>query len=55
VLKCFVRVAPVLNLHAGGGGDLALCEDGRWAAVENLLDTGEWRTVYNLRVADSHT
>jgi len=34
---------------------LLLCEDGTWAAVEDLLDTGEWETVYNLRVANYHT
>jgi hypothetical protein len=36
-------------------GDLLLCADATWAAVEDLLDTGEWETVYNLRVADFHT
>jgi YD repeat-containing protein len=36
-------------------GDLLLAEDGTWAAVEDLLDTGEWEAVYNLRVADHHT
>src|SRR5262249_52766012 len=27
----------------------------KWVAVEDLLDTGEYATVYNLRVADWHT
>ena len=27
----------------------------RASAVEDLLDTGEYETVYNLRVADHHT
>lgn len=36
-------------------GDQLLCEDGTWAAVEDLLDTGEWETVYNFRVKDFHT
>ena len=36
-------------------GDLVLTEGGSWAAVEGVLDTGEWETVYNLRVAESHT
>src|SRR4029434_4769871 len=36
-------------------GDTLLTEDGRWVAVEDVLDTGEWETVYNLRVADYHT
>jgi hypothetical protein len=29
--------------------------DGGWVTVEDLLDTGEYETVYNLRVADYHT
>lgn len=36
-------------------GERVLCEDGSWAVVEDLLDTGEWDTVYNLRVAEWHT
>lgn len=36
-------------------GDRLLTEDGTWVAVEDMLDTGEWETVYNLRVADFHT
>ena len=36
-------------------GDLLSTEAGDWIAVEDLLDTGEIATVYNLRVADYHT
>jgi hypothetical protein len=36
-------------------GDDLSTQDGRWATVEDLLDTAEWETVYNLRVADFHT
>jgi Pretoxin HINT domain len=36
-------------------GDLLSSHDGRWVAVEDFLDTGEYETVYNLRVADYHT
>ncbi len=36
-------------------GDRLLSNDGTWVDVEDLLDTGEWETVYNLRVADHHT
>jgi hypothetical protein len=36
-------------------GDRLLTESGEWAVVDDLLDTGEWQTVYNLRVADFHT
>jgi len=36
-------------------GELLSSHDGQWVAVEDLLDTGEWETVYNLRVADYHT
>jgi RHS repeat-associated protein len=36
-------------------GDQLLCADDRWVEVEEMFDTGEWETVYNLRVADYHT
>lgn len=36
-------------------GNLLGSHDNRWVAVEELYDTGEWETVYNLRVADYHT
>jgi hypothetical protein len=36
-------------------GDLLCSHDGRWLPVEDLLDTGDHATVYNLRVADHHT
>jgi hypothetical protein len=36
-------------------GDRLLTEDGAWVAVEAVEDTGEWVTVYNLRIADYHT
>lgn len=36
-------------------GERLLTESGAWAVVEDLLDTGEWETVYNLRIADFHT
>jgi hypothetical protein len=32
-----------------------LGEDGRWLVVEDLLDTGVWELVYNLRITDWHT
>ena len=32
-----------------------LCTDGQWVQVEEILDTGEWEVVYNLRIADYHT
>jgi hypothetical protein len=35
--------------------DLLLGHDGNWVVVQDLLDTGEYETVYNLRVADYHT
>jgi hypothetical protein len=28
---------------------------GQWVAVEEVYDTGEWETVYNLRISDYHT
>jgi len=36
-------------------GDALLGHDGGRTAVEEVLDTGESETVYNLRVADYHT
>jgi hypothetical protein len=36
-------------------GDWLASHDGRWVAVEEVFDTGEHETVYNLRVADWHT
>jgi hypothetical protein len=36
-------------------GDLLASHDGQWVAVEDLLDTGELETVYNVRVAEWHT
>lgn len=36
-------------------GDLFSSHDGQAVAVEDLLDTGETTTVYNVRVADNHT
>ena len=33
-------------------GDVVLCEDGSWVAVEGCRDTGGWERVYNVRVAD---
>jgi hypothetical protein len=35
--------------------DLLAGHDGQWVAVEDLCDTGEVETVYNLRVQDFHT
>jgi hypothetical protein len=36
-------------------GDLLLCEDGTWVPVDDLFETGEYETVYNVRVKDYHT
>jgi RHS repeat-associated protein len=36
-------------------GDLVCSEDGQWVLVEEVYDTGEYETVYNLCVADFHT
>ena len=36
-------------------GDRLLTEDGTTQVVNDLLDSGEWETVYNLRIADFHT
>jgi hypothetical protein len=36
-------------------GDQLLSHDGRWVAVEALVNTGRIETVYNLRIAECHT
>jgi RHS repeat-associated protein len=36
-------------------GDRLLTETGQWVLVEDLLDTGIWEPLYNLRIADFHT
>jgi len=36
-------------------GDRLATHDGRWVAVEGVVDTGRVETVYNMRVADYHT
>jgi RHS repeat-associated protein len=36
-------------------GDLLGSLEGGWVPVEDVLDTGEYDTVYNLQVADFHT
>jgi hypothetical protein len=36
-------------------GDLLSSHDGQWVAVKEVYDTGEYETVYNLRVETFHT
>src|SRR5262249_40585365 len=36
-------------------GDLLATREGTWIPVDAIYDTGEYETVYNLRVADFHT
>ena len=36
-------------------GDQLSSHDGQWVTVEKVEDTGEYETVYNVRVADFHT
>ena len=50
-------VLIVIMIAAGGlrVGDTLMGHDGEWLPVEDLLDTGEYETVYNLRVAEFHT
>ena len=38
-----------------GIGDLLVSHDGQVKLVEDVLQTGEYETVYNMRVADFHT
>ncbi len=44
---------PVHELQPGDL--LSTRTGGQWAVVEEVYDTGEYETVYNLRVADYHT
>jgi hypothetical protein len=41
--------------HELQAGQQLLCEDGSTITVEALVDSGEWETVYNLTVSESHT
>src|SRR5438477_7147236 len=50
----YVRDRGWVACHELAVGDRLLAEDGRWVAVDDLLDTGAWEPVYNLRVADAH-
>jgi intein/homing endonuclease len=36
-------------------GDRLSSHDGQWVAVEEVFDTNEYETVYNVRIADFHT
>jgi hypothetical protein len=36
-------------------GDKLLCEDGSFMVLEGIRDTGNWETVFNLRIAEFHT
>jgi intein/homing endonuclease len=36
-------------------GDRLSSHDGQWVSVEEVYDTGEYETVYNLQVAEYHT
>jgi hypothetical protein len=36
-------------------GDELNTHDGRWVEVEGVEDNGEYATLYNMRVAESHT
>jgi len=43
---------PAINLEIG---DLLSSHDGQWVPVTDLLNTGEFETTYNLRVAEYST
>jgi hypothetical protein len=36
-------------------GDRLVGHDGQWVVVEQVVETGQWTTVYNMRIADFHT
>jgi hypothetical protein len=51
----YVRHKGWLPAHELQVGDLLSSHDGRWLPVEDVLDTGEYEAVYNMRVEDFHT
>jgi hypothetical protein len=44
-----------INASELQSGHRVSSHDGQWVTVEEVYDTGEYETVYNLRVADWHT
>jgi RHS repeat-associated protein len=50
-----VRLWQFAELSEAEPGDLLLSLDGQLIRVEEVYDTGEYETVYNLQVADFHT
>ena len=44
-----------VHAHNLQPGDRFLGHDNQVVTVEEVTDTGEWKTVYNFRVADFHT
>jgi hypothetical protein len=50
-----VRVWDFLSVSELQAGDLLLWLDGQLVRVEEVCDTGEYETVYNVCVADFHT
>ncbi len=51
----YVQEKGWLPAHDLKIGDLLKTEEGGWVVVEDLLDTGEYETVYNFRIAEYHT
>ncbi len=44
-----------VNANELAPGDTLIGKDGQEVAISQVEDTGEWATVYNMRVADWHT
>ena len=51
----YVVIKGWIAANALAIGDLLLSHDGQIVSVEDLLDTGEYEPVYNVRVAEYHT
>ena len=44
-----------INANELAPGDTLIGKDGQTVVISRVEDTGEWATVYNMRVADWHT
>jgi hypothetical protein len=53
--KFYVRDCGWVAVQDLKVGDEFISHDGQWTKVQKVYDTGNWETVYNIRVAECHT